>query len=54
MMNESKLYIEVRNGSAPVGIYEIPVLDYNRFYEEVCKMLGDERFHCLTYFCYPA
>lgn len=54
MMNDSKKYIEIRNGSVPVGIYEIPVLDYDRFYGEVCTMLGDERFHCLTYFCYPA
>lgn len=54
MMNDSKVYIEVRNGSAPVGISEIPVLDYDRFYEEVCTMLGDERFHCLTYFCFPS
>jgi len=54
MMNESKVYIEVRNGSAPAGISEIPVLDYDRFYEEVCAMLEDERFHCLTYFCYPS
>lgn len=54
MMNERKIYTEVRNGSAPVGISTIPVLDYDRFYEDVCTMLGDERFHCLAYFCYPA
>ncbi|MCU0459863.1 MAG: NADH-quinone oxidoreductase subunit C [Bacteroidales bacterium] len=54
MMDQSKVYIEVRNCSAPVGIREIPVLDYGRFYDEVCSMLRDERFHCLTYFCYPA
>lgn len=53
-MNESKVYIEVRNGSGPVGIGEVPVLEYGSFYEEVCTMLGDERFHCLSYFCYPA
>ena len=52
MINGS-VYREVMNGSAPVGISEIPVLDYDRFYEEVCTLLGDERFHCLTYFCYP-
>lgn len=54
MMNESKTYIEIRNGSAPVGIGDIPVLEYGRFYDLVCTLLGDERFHCLTYFCYPA
>jgi Ni,Fe-hydrogenase III large subunit len=53
-MTNNSVYSEVRNGSAPVGISEIPVLDYDRFYDEVCTMLGDERFHCLTYFCYPA
>jgi Ni,Fe-hydrogenase III large subunit len=53
-MKESNIYTEVRNGSAPVGISGIPVLDYDRFYEEVCTMLGEERFHCLTYFSYPA
>jgi Ni,Fe-hydrogenase III large subunit len=50
----SNLYTEVRNGSGPVGIREIPVLDYGRFYEEVISLLGNERYHCLTYFCYPA
>jgi Ni,Fe-hydrogenase III large subunit len=54
MMNGNKSYIEVRNGFAPVGIGEVPVTEYSRFYEEVCAMLGDERFHCLTYFCYPS
>lgn len=53
-MISNSIYTEVRNGSAPVGISEIPVLDYDRFFDEVCIMLGDERFHCLTYFCYPA
>lgn len=50
----SNQYIEVKNGSGPVGIGDIPVLRYNSFYDEVAGMLGDERCHCLTYFCYPA
>ena len=53
-MMSSKVYIEVRNGSSPVGIREIPVVEYDRFYEEVTGLLGNENFHCLTYFCYPA
>jgi Ni,Fe-hydrogenase III large subunit len=54
MMNETRVYIEVRNGSAPVDIDKVPVLEYSRFYDEVNHMLCDERFHCLAYFCYPA
>ncbi len=53
-MMKSNLYTEVKNGSSPVNISDIPVLDYGRFSEEVCTMLTEERFHCLSYFCYPA
>ena len=54
MMNGRESYTETRNGSAPAGIGEVPVLEYGEFFEEVRTMLGDERFHCLTYFCYPS
>ncbi len=50
----SKVYIEVRNGSSPVGIRDIPVVEYGRFYDEVTSLLGNEHCHCLAYFCYQS
>jgi len=51
-MMSNNSYTEVRNGYVPAGLPEIPVLEYNRFYEEVSAMLADERYHCLSYFCH--
>jgi len=51
MMSKNS-YTEVSNGSLPARLSDITVLEYSRFYEEVSAMLADERYHCLTYFCY--
>jgi len=51
MMSNNR-FSEVKNGSIPARSSEIPVLEYDLFYEEVTTMLADERYHCLTYFCY--
>lgn len=40
------------NASGPADTGNIPVLDYPLFREEVIGMLGNEQFHCLTYFCH--
>lgn len=53
MMSSSR-YKEVGNGSVPAGFSEIPVLDYDLFYDEVTTMLAEERYHCLSYFCHRA
>ena len=50
-MNNSR-YTEVRNGSSPAVFSEIPVIDYDLFYDEVTSMLTDERYHCLSYSCH--
>ncbi|MEZ5020823.1 MAG: NADH-quinone oxidoreductase subunit C [Bacteroidales bacterium] len=52
-MNGKEKYIEMSNGSGPVSKGKIPMLDYEQFREEVVAMLGEERYHCLTYFCFP-
>ncbi|MRR21819.1 NADH dehydrogenase subunit [bacterium] len=36
----------------PAGLSDIPVLEYDLFYELVTNMLVDERYHCLSYFCH--
>jgi Ni,Fe-hydrogenase III large subunit len=51
-MMSNNSYTEVRNGSVPARLPEIPVLEYERFYELVADMLADERYHCLSYFCH--
>jgi len=51
-MMSGNRFTEVRNGSVPAGFSDIPVLEYDLFYEEVTTMLADERYHCLSYFCH--
>ena len=45
------LYTEIKNNSFPVGLTDIPVLDYDAFYELVHDFLKDEAKHCLAYYC---
>lgn len=51
-MNKNK-HIELNNGSVPVKVAELPVLDYNLFHDEVVSLLKSEKNHCLNYFCFP-
>ena len=44
-------YSEMRNNSVPVDINEIPVLDYEVFYNQITDILKDTTKHCLTYQC---
>jgi Ni,Fe-hydrogenase III large subunit len=45
-------YTQIRNGQSPVELEAVPVIGYDRFYEEVTAMLADGQFHCLDYFCF--
>lgn len=51
-MTTGTKYAIMRNGSVPVPIADIPVLDYNDFYDEVSSLLHNSAYHCLIYFCY--
>jgi len=44
-------YTTMKNGSEPVITGSIPVLDYELFYGEVCRLLKDEANHCMAYYC---
>ncbi len=44
-------YIELKNGATPVMLTEIPVLEYDLFYEEVIGLLADKSNHCVSYYC---
>lgn len=50
-MMSLKNYKEIKNDSTPAEINEIPVLDYDLFYDEVCSLLSNESNHCLSYYC---
>jgi len=43
-------YIEIKNNHSPVNLDEIPLLDYDDFYDLVVDLFKDEEKHCLTYF----
>jgi Ni,Fe-hydrogenase III large subunit/NADH:ubiquinone oxidoreductase subunit C len=49
MMNQ-KQYLEIRNNSFPLDIKEIPVLNYDVFYNKVSDFLKDEAKHCVAYY----
>ncbi len=44
-------YTELKNGATPAVITEIPVLDYDQFFEQVKKLLADKSNHCVSYYC---
>lgn len=46
----SQLYSEIFENSFTVGLREIPVIDYDVFYDQVSGMLGDEAKHCVAYY----
>jgi len=47
------LYKEISDLHKGVPLNEIPVLDYNVFYNLTFNLLSNESNHCLTYFAYP-
>lgn len=51
-MMSNNSYTEIRNGDVPAGLSDIPVVEYDLFYEIVTNMLADERYHCVSYFCH--
>ena len=46
----SQLYSEIFENSFTVNIKEIPVIDYDVFYDQVSGMLKDEAKHCVAYY----
>jgi Ni,Fe-hydrogenase III large subunit len=46
-----KLYSEIKNNSFPLDLKDVPVLNYNVFYELVVDSLKDDSKHCLNYYC---
>ncbi|MCE5346602.1 MAG: NADH-quinone oxidoreductase subunit C [Bacteroidales bacterium] len=53
MMMSQKLYSEIKNNSISPDLKEIPVLQYDIFYELVCDFLKDEARHCIAYYGVP-
>ncbi len=49
-MSESFL---TTNQSRAVSLKDIPVLEYDRFYETVLALMEEEGSHCLNYFAFP-
>lgn len=47
-------YTTISNGTAPFKTATIPVLDYELFCSEVCRLLKDEVNHCMAYYCLNA
>lgn len=50
MIMSQKLYSEIKNNSFPLDLKEIPVLQYDIFYEQVCDFLKNEAKHCIAYY----
>jgi Ni,Fe-hydrogenase III large subunit/NADH:ubiquinone oxidoreductase subunit C len=46
----SQLYSEIFGNPFTVGINEIPVIDYDVFYDQVSGLLKDEAKHCVAYY----
>lgn len=46
-----QFFSEIKNDSIPLDLNEIPVLEYNVFFDRVSDLLKDESRHCLAYFC---
>jgi Ni,Fe-hydrogenase III large subunit len=43
-------YLEIKNNSFPLDLKEIPVLEYDIFYDQVSDFLKDESKHCIAYY----
>jgi Ni,Fe-hydrogenase III large subunit len=43
-------YSEIKNNSFPLDLKEIPVLEYDVFYDQVSDLLKDESEHCVAYY----
>jgi len=50
MIMSQKLHSEIKNNSFPLDLKEIPVLQYDIFYEQVCDFLKNEAKHCIAYY----
>ncbi|HJX71732.1 MAG TPA: NADH-quinone oxidoreductase subunit C [Bacteroidales bacterium] len=46
----SKQYTEIKNNSFPLDLKEIPVLEYDAFYDQVSGFLKEKSRHCLAYY----
>lgn len=46
-------FIEVKNGSPAIGTRNIPVLQYEVFFDEVTRLLKNPSHHCISYQCQP-
>jgi Ni,Fe-hydrogenase III large subunit/NADH:ubiquinone oxidoreductase subunit C len=46
----SQLYSEIFENSFTIDIKEIPVIDYDVFFDQVSEMLKDEAKHCVAYY----
>jgi len=51
---DQKPYIEIKNNSLSEEINEIPVLKYDKFYDQVVGFLKDEAKHCIAYYCFES
>ncbi|MGC1389899.1 MAG: NADH-quinone oxidoreductase subunit C [Bacteroidales bacterium] len=47
---DQKPYVEIKNNSLSIEIDEIPVLKYDKFYDQVVGFLKDEAKHCIAYY----
>jgi Ni,Fe-hydrogenase III large subunit len=50
-MINNKLLSEIKNGSIPLKISDIPVLDYEVFYDQTADIFKDPAKHCMAYYC---
>lgn len=50
---EQRSYLEIKNSSS-FEIKQIPVLDYDRFFEQAVTLLKDEARHCIAYYSIKA
>ena len=47
---DQQQYIEIRNDSLPAGIDGIPVLEYDKFFDQAIGLLKNDTNHCVAYF----
>ena len=50
MIMSQKLYSEIKNNSTPLDFRDIPVSEYDVFYDQVAELLKVETNHCLAYY----
>lgn len=51
MMMNQKQNSEIINNSFPLDLKEIPVLEYDSFFEQVSGLLKNAEKHCIAYYC---